>query len=169
MLTKYIHKADLEEVVADTFARGVGKERTRLTWRYIVRGSVVALRVLLSTLYLRGTFPPLSFFCLLLTRPSAAATVLLPLFPNELSIPPRAIITVILALIALPLSLSSSLASKSIIYSTWTALLAYVVWFASATFAHARGTLASNPEWSETGRLWHGLGTCSGRDARTFI
>ncbi|KAI0322033.1 hypothetical protein OF83DRAFT_1050169 [Amylostereum chailletii] len=140
MLTKYIRKTDLEEVVADTFARGIGKEGRRHLLRSIVRGLTGVLRVLLATMYLR-----------------AATTVLLPLFPNELVIPSRVVLTIIFALVVLPLSLASSLASKTIVYATWAALLSYIVWFSSVTFAHARGTLAPNPEWSQAGVLWQSI------------
>lgn len=64
MLSRYIRKADLEEVILDSFARGRGKETSREILRSIVRAGTGLLRVLLSTIYLHGKpshFPIVSF------------------------------------------------------------------------------------------------------------
>lgn len=56
MLARYMRKADLTEVVLDTFARGRGKEH----WRMILRGSVKAgtsiLLISVAVTYLRREF-----------------------------------------------------------------------------------------------------------------
>lgn len=54
MLARYVRKADLEEIVLETFARGRGKERRRALIRNAVRVSVGVLRILLAAMYLRG-------------------------------------------------------------------------------------------------------------------
>lgn len=56
MLSRYLRKSDLEDVVLEVFAKGRGKETARAVLRTIVRGGTGGLRVLLASLYLRGTF-----------------------------------------------------------------------------------------------------------------
>lgn len=54
MLARYVGKADMEDVLLDTFARGRGREEARTYLRYIVRTSTGVFRILLATMYLRG-------------------------------------------------------------------------------------------------------------------
>jgi hypothetical protein len=54
MLARYARKADLEEIVTDILAKGRGRERQRELLRTFIRGITGTLRVVLSTLYLRG-------------------------------------------------------------------------------------------------------------------
>jgi hypothetical protein len=58
MLARYIKRADMEEIVLQTFARGAGRgregERKRRWIRLIVRFSTGLLRVLLIATYLNG-------------------------------------------------------------------------------------------------------------------
>lgn len=54
MLARYIRTADMEDVILDAFARGRGKERRRSILRTVIRAGTGSLRVLLSTIYLRG-------------------------------------------------------------------------------------------------------------------
>lgn len=63
MLARYVRRADLEEIVLETFARGRGKERRRSVLRQFVRFFVGALRVSTAALYLRCMFP-LRRFCI---------------------------------------------------------------------------------------------------------
>lgn len=56
MLARYVRRADMEEIVLETFARGRGKERRRMVLRQLVRFFVGALRVSVAALYLRCTF-----------------------------------------------------------------------------------------------------------------
>lgn len=60
MLSRYLRKGDLEDVVLDVFGKGRGKEKLRTVLRIIVRGGTGTLRVLLSALYFHGAFssPP---------------------------------------------------------------------------------------------------------------
>ena len=58
-----------------------------------------------------------------------AVDMLLPYFPDVLSIPSRAIATVILAAFIAPLYSARSLGARSIIYASWISLAAYVAWF----------------------------------------
>ena len=53
MLARYVRRADVEEIVLETFARGRGKEGRRLFLRQSVRFAVGAFRVLIAALYLR--------------------------------------------------------------------------------------------------------------------
>lgn len=54
MLARYVRRADMEEVLLETFARGRGKEQKRYTIRMLVRFGTAALRLLLVSVYLRG-------------------------------------------------------------------------------------------------------------------
>ena len=55
LLARYLRKTDTEDVILEIFARGVGKERTRFLLRTIVRVGTSALRILLASVYLRGS------------------------------------------------------------------------------------------------------------------
>ena len=59
MLARYVRRADFEEILLETFARGRGKEGRRMTLRRIVRLCVGVFRVAVAALYLRCA----SFFC----------------------------------------------------------------------------------------------------------
>lgn len=54
MLSRYLRKGDLEDVVLDVFARGRDKIKLRAVLRSVVRGGTGGLRVLVASLYLRG-------------------------------------------------------------------------------------------------------------------
>src|SRR6266404_1965040 len=55
LLARYLRKTDTEDVILDILARGVGKERTRFFLRIIVRVVTTTLRILLASVYLRGS------------------------------------------------------------------------------------------------------------------
>ncbi|KAI0058266.1 hypothetical protein BV25DRAFT_1891581 [Artomyces pyxidatus] len=142
MLSKYVHKTDLEEVVLDTFARGGGKERTRQMLRWTMRLGTGTVRVLLATVYLRQS-----------------VDVVLPYIPTKWSFPSRIVLTVVYALFILPLYLAPSLGARRLVYGTWASLLAYFLWFGAVSFAHAKGALVANPDWPHMGALWQGITT----------
>lgn len=54
MLARYVGKADMEDVLLDTFARGRGREEIRGYLRNAVRISTVISRILLASMYMRG-------------------------------------------------------------------------------------------------------------------
>ena len=162
MITKYVRKPDLEDVVCDALARGHNRERTRITLRLLTRLFTTLFRVLMASIYVRGTSPLFASqdqdANLVFT--TAAATVLAQLLSDDgLVLSSRVIVTLILAVIILPFALASSLASKAVLYGTWISVGAYIVWFGSVIFAYSRGTLYANPQWSQMGALWHGTGT----------
>ena len=68
MLARYVRRADLEEIVLETFARGRGKEGRRMVLRQLVRFFVGLTRVLVATLYLRCTSRLLLYRITVLTR-----------------------------------------------------------------------------------------------------
>ncbi|KAJ7128229.1 hypothetical protein C8R43DRAFT_1027477 [Mycena crocata] len=142
MLARYMRKADLEDIILDAFTRGRGKERQRGWLRSIVRGGTGMLRVLLSVIYLRES-----------------VHIVLPLLPADLPLPPRPVLTVVFALVLLPLVTAQSLASKRIVYATWTSIATYLIWFCCVAVAHANGTLEINPGWLRMGTFWQGITT----------
>ncbi|KAJ6462013.1 hypothetical protein C8R47DRAFT_101020 [Mycena vitilis] len=142
MLARYMRKADLEDIILDAFARGRGKERQRAWLRAIVRGGTGTLRVLLAVIYLRES-----------------VHIILPLLPEDLALPPRPILTAVFALALLPLVSARSLASKRIVYATWTSVATYIIWFICVAIAHAQGTLQINPGWLRMGTFWQAITT----------
>ncbi|KAF7346599.1 hypothetical protein MSAN_01888100 [Mycena sanguinolenta] len=140
MMARYTRKADLEDIILDTFARGRGKERQRAWLRTVVRGGTGTLRVLLAFIYLRES-----------------VHIILPLLPEDLEFPPRPVLTVLFALALLPLVSAPSLASKRIVYATWASIATYIIWFICVTVAHAQGTLEINPGWLRMGTFWQGI------------
>ncbi|GBE83045.1 hypothetical protein SCP_0500890 [Sparassis crispa] len=139
MLARYVRRADLEEIVLQTFARDRRKEGTRWLLRQLVRFGVGLLRVLIAALYLR-----------------AAVDVLLPLVPATLVIPPRVLLTIILAAVICPICFAPSLGATSVLYASWISVTAYAAWFACTAYAHAKGMLVVNPGSASLGILWEG-------------
>ncbi|KAF9026163.1 hypothetical protein BDZ89DRAFT_1040198 [Hymenopellis radicata] len=137
MLSRYLRKSDLEDVVLEVFARGRGKETARMVLRTVVRGGTGGLRVLLASLYLRDSID-----------------VLVPLFPSDLVLAPDLVLTIIVAVVLFPLSLGQSLGSKRTIYCTGFSVITFVLWLALVSIAHAKGTLKG---LSSSGALWQGI------------
>lgn len=54
MLARYVRRADLEEIVLETFARERGREGRRWFLRQIIRSASTVFRILLSAMYIRG-------------------------------------------------------------------------------------------------------------------
>jgi hypothetical protein len=58
LMARYLRKADIEDVILETVARGRGKERRREVLRVSIRCTTTAMRVMLATVYMRGkSFP----------------------------------------------------------------------------------------------------------------
>ncbi|KAF9006881.1 hypothetical protein BDZ89DRAFT_1095401 [Hymenopellis radicata] len=131
MLSRYLRKSDLEDVVLE--------ETVRMVLRTVVRGGTGGLRVLLASLYLRDSID-----------------VLVPLFPSDLVLAPDLVLTIIVAVVLFPLSLGQSLGSKRTIYCTGFSVITFVLWLALVSIAHAKGTLKG---LSSSGALWQGITT----------
>jgi len=61
LLSRYLRKIHLEDIVADAFAKGRTKERLRVKLRTTVRVGDWILKVLLAALFLRGQYTTKSF------------------------------------------------------------------------------------------------------------
>ncbi|KAI0699948.1 hypothetical protein C8T65DRAFT_658705 [Cerioporus squamosus] len=140
MLARYVRRADLEEIVLETFAHGRGKETRRAVLRQLVRFFTGTLRVLVAALYLRFS-----------------VDLLLPYFPDVLAVPAREIATLLLAAFIAPLVAARSLGSRAVIYASWASIAAYAVWFACTAYMHAKHILVPVAESSSLGTLWHGI------------
>ncbi|TFK91872.1 hypothetical protein K466DRAFT_481848 [Polyporus arcularius HHB13444] len=140
MLARYVRRADLEEIVLETFARGRGKETRRAFLRQLVRFFTGLLRVLVAALYLRFS-----------------VDLLLPYSPDVLAIPARPITTLILAAFIAPLVAARTLGSRAVIYASWASIAAYAVWFSCTAYMHAKHILVPVAESSSLGTLWHGI------------
>jgi len=142
MLARYMRSADLEDIILDAFARGRAKESLRSWLRTLLRGGTGMLQVLLAVIYLRES-----------------VHVVLPLLPEDLPVSPWLVVTVIFTLAQLPLVSALSLASKRVVFATWSSIATYVLWFCCVAVAHANGTLEINPGWLRMGALWQGITT----------
>ncbi|KAH9851707.1 hypothetical protein C2E23DRAFT_886258 [Lenzites betulinus] len=140
MLARYVRRADLEEIVLETFARGRGKERRRMALRQLVRLSVGALRVFVAALYLRF-----------------AVDSLLPFVPDVLAVPSRLITTLVFAAFIAPLYSARSLKSRAIVYASWISVLAYAAWFSCTAYMHAKDMLVPVGHPETLGKLWQGI------------
>ncbi|KAI0074119.1 hypothetical protein K474DRAFT_1699892 [Panus rudis PR-1116 ss-1] len=140
MLAKYVRRSDMEEILLEAFARGRGKERKRKFIRTLVRFSSGVFQLLLAVLYLR-----------------ASVDVLVPLLPNNLIIPARYPITVLVALAIGPLCFARSIAATGVIYAMWTSIFTFTAWLACSAYAHATGILTVNPATESLGSLWQGI------------
>ncbi|KAH9841783.1 uncharacterized protein C8Q71DRAFT_738799 [Rhodofomes roseus] len=137
MLARYIRRADLEEIVLETFARDRRKEGRRWAFRQIVRLTSGVFRVLLAVVYVR-----------------ASVDVLLPFLPGKLVLPSDVTVTLVLALIIAPLYFAQSLGVARVIYATWASLAAYVAWFICTAYSHSQGILPRRAAPVSAGALW---------------
>ncbi|KAI0916886.1 hypothetical protein AcV7_005756 [Taiwanofungus camphoratus] len=144
MLARYVRRADLEEIVLETFARERGRDSEGRRWflRQVVRTCSGVFRILLAATYLR-----------------ASVDVLLPLLPEKLLLPSRILTTLVLALAISPISLPPSLAAGRVIYATWISIATYAAWFGCTAYSHAKGTLAVNTSSTSLGSLWQPIAT----------
>ncbi|KAL0576940.1 hypothetical protein V5O48_005047 [Marasmius crinis-equi] len=142
MLSRYVRKDDLTDVVVDIFARGRGKRRRRKVLRAVVQTGNGLLRVLLSVIYIR-----------------VSAGLLLPLFSSDFPSVSPAILSIIIGVFLFPICISQSLSSRLVIYSTWGSIFTFVLWFICATYAYSKGTLEVNKAWLAMGPLWTGITT----------
>ncbi|KAF7795385.1 hypothetical protein EIP86_006543 [Pleurotus ostreatoroseus] len=150
MLARYVRRADVEEVLIQTVARGRGRgrggerENRRQIVRTTTRTCTGVLRLLIVAIFLR-----------------ASADVILPFVPLGDTFIARLATTPVIALFALPLCFAASLASPIALYATWISVAAYVGWVACAVYAHAHGqgapaapTLGNAASF---GVLWQGI------------
>lgn len=165
MLARYVRRADLEEIVLETFARGRGKEGRRMVLRQLVRFLAGSFRILVAALYLRCTSS--IFLALARThRVAVSVDLLLPYSPDVLPIPSRVIATVILAAFIAPVYSARSLASRSIIYASWLSIVTYAAWFTCTTYMHAKHILVPVAKSASLGNLWHGIRECHAHHVR---
>ncbi|TBU44418.1 hypothetical protein BD309DRAFT_1000494 [Dichomitus squalens] len=142
MLARYVRRADLEEIVLETFARGRGKEGRRTALRQVVRLSTQLSRISLAALYLR-----------------LSVDMLLTYFPDVLTVPSRLITTIVLVAFIAPLYSARSLGSKGIIYASWVSITAYAAWFACTIYMHTKHIVEPIAYSSSLGKLWDGIPT----------
>ncbi|KAF8160866.1 hypothetical protein B0H34DRAFT_795722 [Crassisporium funariophilum] len=143
MLARYLRKADMTDVLLDTFARGRGKERRRLALRGLARTGTGVIGVLLAVTYLRES-----------------VHLLQPLLPRKLSpVVTYLISTLVLGTVVGYLSYAKSVMSRRIVYATWLSIVTYIVWISCLVYAHAHGLLQVHSGWLGTGSFWQGITT----------
>ena len=157
LLARYIRKTDTEDVILDILARGVGKERRRFLLRTVVRVGTSSLRILIASVYLRGSFYLLALFSSENLPITASVDALLPFVPSRFQSIARGLLTSILALILLPLYTAPSLSAKRIIFATFASLLAYLTWLSAVLHARTKGTSPTGLQWDSFGTLWQGI------------
>jgi hypothetical protein len=141
-------------VILDVFARGRNKESWRDVLRLITRLGTGALRLLIASIYLRGQSNCINMYSILTMITIESVCTLLTLFPNNLQLSSRLIMTVIFAIILVPLSTAQSLAAKRIIIATWVSVATYVLWLGLVAYV---GTIDANPSQLRMGVLWQGI------------
>ncbi|PCH39918.1 hypothetical protein WOLCODRAFT_23714 [Wolfiporia cocos MD-104 SS10] len=142
MLARYVRRADMEEIVLETFARERAKEGRRWLLRQLVRINSGVFRVLLSVMYLR-----------------ASVDILLPLLPQRILLPSHITTTLVLGVIVLPLYLAPTLAADRVIYATWISVASYFAWLICTAYAHAHGLLVPSATANSLSAFWQGIPT----------
>ncbi|TFK27543.1 hypothetical protein FA15DRAFT_692376 [Coprinopsis marcescibilis] len=140
MLARYLRKADVMEVVCDTYAKARGKERQRAILRTTVKLGTALVSGLLAIVYLHES-----------------ANHIFPLLDSLAS---RIVIGTIFSALVVYLSSAQSLASKRVILASWLSVLSYVAWLSCAIYAHAKGILPREGGWfSNPPSFWQGIFT----------
>ncbi|KAH7914296.1 hypothetical protein BJ138DRAFT_1144260 [Hygrophoropsis aurantiaca] len=143
LLSRYLHKSTLEDIILEAFARGRKKRRVRAIVRPVVITLTIMSRIMLATMYLRESVDAIS--------PLVSLTL------SE-SLGSRVPLSIILSGIILSIaSLANNLAAKPVVYATWLSVVSYILWLVSAAYAHATGTLGLHPSWVQRGLLWNGI------------
>lgn len=157
MLARYLRKANMADVLLDTFARGRGKERQREVIRNVVRAATGVVSTLLSVIYLRCKRP--RFRCDLMSDHCTDAMYTLHplLFPNYRPALVYALSTLLVGLVVGYLAYARSLNCKRVIYATWLSLGTYLAWLGCVIYAHTQGILVADSGWLGSGFLWPGL------------
>ncbi|KDR83024.1 hypothetical protein GALMADRAFT_152014 [Galerina marginata CBS 339.88] len=143
MLARYLRKADMTDILLDTFAKGRGKERQRAIIRILVRLATGSISVLLAVTYLRYSMYMLS--PLLSEKHHPVLSYLAS--------------TLLVGLLVAYLSFARSLHSRRIVYATWLSFAAYLAWLGCTIYAHSHGMLESSTGWLGAGSIWQGLAT----------
>ncbi|KAF9046222.1 hypothetical protein BJ165DRAFT_1403704 [Panaeolus papilionaceus] len=143
MLARYLRKADMADILCDTFARGRGKEGRRAYIRSAAKVGTGLLALLVAVTYLRY-----------------AIYTLFPLLPNNHHRKTTYIIlTAGVGVIVAWLSYAISLNSRRVVYSTWLSILSYLAWIGCVIYAHGHGLLKTQPGWLGAESFWQGLAT----------
>ncbi|KAF6747852.1 hypothetical protein DFP72DRAFT_1074939 [Ephemerocybe angulata] len=139
LLARYLRKADLTEILCDTFAKARGKERQRRIVRLCVRVGTAVYSSFLAILYLHESIH-----------------LLLPYLPQPILL--RLLVILICGTTVFFLSLGPSLGSKRVVFASWLSILIYVAWLICASFAHAKGSLFVESGWIHgTPSVWKGI------------
>ncbi|PPQ69907.1 hypothetical protein CVT24_003241 [Panaeolus cyanescens] len=143
MLARYLRKADMADILCDTFARGRGKEGRRAYIRSAAKAGTALITLLVAVTYLRYSI-----------------YTLLPLLPNNHHRKTTyLILTAGIGLVVGWLSYAISLNSKRVVYSTWLSILSYLAWIGCVIYAHGHGLLKEQSGWLGAGSFWQGLAT----------
>ncbi|PPQ79937.1 hypothetical protein CVT25_003009 [Psilocybe cyanescens] len=131
MLARYLRKADMTDILLDTFAKGRGKDMQRTLIRGLVRFGSGTIAIGLAVTYLRYSVYTLH-----------------PLFPGKHHpIISYLISTLLVGVVVAYLSYARSLGSRRIVYATWLSLLTYIGWLGCTIYAHSHGLLETRLGW----------------------
>ncbi|KAI9443188.1 hypothetical protein H4582DRAFT_1923024 [Lactarius indigo] len=115
--------------------------------RVIVRVGTSTLRILLASVYLRGSL--YAFSCLIAQKAHPSQPQWMRSFPSARHECPDSSL--------LPLYAAPSLSAKRIIFATLTSLLAYLTWLGAVLHARIKGTSYTGLHWESFGILWQGI------------
>ncbi|KAH9485450.1 hypothetical protein JR316_0002358 [Psilocybe cubensis] len=130
MLARYLRKADMTDIILDTFAKGRGKDMRRALMRGVVRIGSSTITMGVSVTYLRYSI-----------------YILLPLLGKKHPVISYFILAPFIGIIIGYLSYARSLGSRRILYATWLSLLTYICWLGCTIYAHCNGLLAKESGW----------------------
>lgn len=164
LIARYLRKADLEEVVSNTFVstkkRGRKGERRREFFKFFVRVGTAVLKIFLAVVYLQGQHDRPCYYLFEITGRAECVRFTLPLFTSAASSHKSStelVLALTAVLLALSLSYPGSLASRLVIYTTHLSILTYLLWLACITYLHTQGALPINSERLNSRSIWDGL------------
>ncbi|KAE9391561.1 hypothetical protein BT96DRAFT_1024036 [Gymnopus androsaceus JB14] len=157
MLSRYLRKGDLEDVLVDALAFSKsnssrsGSRRARREWargvvRTVVRGVLGVFRVLLASVYL-SLGSRLMRKTLSETETETSLLILL------------LILAIVLYFLIPPFTGGKGLGSKRVVYATWASVVCYVLWFFSVVYVyvHGAGDGDNQDEGMGMGILWQAI------------
>ncbi|KAI6137857.1 hypothetical protein EDD17DRAFT_1714402 [Pisolithus thermaeus] len=138
MLSRYLRKFTLEDILIEAFVRGRGQGRRHSFARTSIVCAIALFRVLLVAMYFQDS-----------------VNSVLQLVPEDMQSFAHPYIPAFLAFFVLVLSVSDTVAAKPVIYASTLSAVSYAAWLIVVSHAHATGTVQSIMSRPQQGILWN--------------
>ncbi|KAF9221597.1 hypothetical protein BS17DRAFT_256051 [Gyrodon lividus] len=138
LLGRYLRKSTTQDIIIHMLVRCRRRDRKHILARYAVATVIGSFRVLLAAMYLRDS-----------------VDCILPFIPQAIPFDSRSSTSALLCLLVLVLSLSKSIAAKTILCTTGLSVASYVAWVAAVSHVYATNKLPPSPNWLQRGVLWN--------------